>query len=288
MNWFRQQGHARGDRPDDSGRGHRVVGLAEVWARTGRFQFWPTSPWAEGCALPRCCSPRGMPEVSLHGEPQREPSPGFRSRVRSDESPRSRRTGAILLSSASRASCWLRERGCWWPREALLSTLGLELDLLTLEEVAPTGADDSREVREDIGRAVVGSDEAEALLGVEPFDSASGHVDIPFQVLLGARARRPYLPPLRRRRRGTCGCAGHRGRARFRMAASNCGGDGAWGNADETVGIFVAPNGATNYSSSQPRGRDSSTPQSRATMDAGRAPRRPASHHRPQRAGTCR
>lgn len=63
--------------------------------------------------------------------------------------------------------------------KALLAALGVELDLLVLFEVAVSGAGDRAEVREHVRRAVVGRDEAEALVGVEPFDGASGHDVIP-------------------------------------------------------------------------------------------------------------
>src|SRR5690606_7181272 len=56
------------------------------------------------------------------------------------------------------------------------ATLSVELHLLVLGELLEPGRRDRREVSEEIGRAVIGSDEAEALLRVEPFHSASGHV----------------------------------------------------------------------------------------------------------------
>src|SRR5690606_15897378 len=63
---------------------------------------------------------------------------------------------------------------------ALGAALCIEGDLLVLFEAAVSAAVDRAEVREQVGRAVIGSDEAEALVGVEPFDDASGHDVIPY------------------------------------------------------------------------------------------------------------
>lgn len=60
--------------------------------------------------------------------------------------------------------------------EALLSHLGLEFDVLSLDELAVTGRFDGGVVREDIGRTVVRLDESVALLRVEPFHGTCGHI----------------------------------------------------------------------------------------------------------------
>lgn len=58
--------------------------------------------------------------------------------------------------------------------------LHVEADLLTLDDLAHSGAFDCRNVHEGIGAAVVRLNEAKALGGIEPFYCASGH-DEPFQ-----------------------------------------------------------------------------------------------------------
>ena len=63
---------------------------------------------------------------------------------------------------------------------AFLSLLDVEFDLLVFFQVAVTAALDSGEVCENIGGAIIWSDEAVALVGVEPFDCACGHYVIPY------------------------------------------------------------------------------------------------------------
>src|SRR6478736_2034981 len=60
--------------------------------------------------------------------------------------------------------------------QALGAAGGLEFDLLVLLERAVAARCDRAEVREDVGRAVVRSDEAEALVGVEPLDGSGSHI----------------------------------------------------------------------------------------------------------------
>src|SRR5581483_10041248 len=66
---------------------------------------------------------------------------------------------------------------------ARLQTLGsfgdLELDFLTLVEVAVPGSGDRGEVDENVRPSTILRDEAEALLAVEPFDCAGCHGAIP-------------------------------------------------------------------------------------------------------------
>src|SRR5215218_8431229 len=59
--------------------------------------------------------------------------------------------------------------------QTLGSTGSLELDLLVLLERTVAVRRDRAEVREDVGRAVIGGDEAEALVGVEPLDGSGSH-----------------------------------------------------------------------------------------------------------------
>src|SRR6476659_7098032 len=60
--------------------------------------------------------------------------------------------------------------------------------LVFLQRAVPTGLD-LRVVNEDIGAAAVGGDEAEALLGVEPFDGALCHDCSPAQQAVGDALR---------------------------------------------------------------------------------------------------
>src|SRR5918993_2318482 len=90
-----------------------------------------------------------------------------------DERPRS--------TSAAGAFAWCVP--CLEAADVLcLQTLGalrdLELDLLALFERTVAVARDGAEVREDVGRAVVRSDEAEALFGVEPLDGSGCHTAV--------------------------------------------------------------------------------------------------------------
>src|SRR5690606_22087782 len=54
----------------------------------------------------------------------------------------------------------------------------VELDLLVLLERAVAARVDRGEVREDVSAALVGGDDAEALLGVEPLDGSGSHGDL--------------------------------------------------------------------------------------------------------------
>src|SRR5699024_5339646 len=63
--------------------------------------------------------------------------------------------------------------------QTLGSLLDVELNALVLLEVTTTGARNRAEVRENVGGAVLGGDEAVALVGVDPGDDASSHGDIP-------------------------------------------------------------------------------------------------------------
>src|SRR6266702_5371807 len=66
-------------------------------------------------------------------------------------------------------------RGLW----SLRTLSKVVVDLLVLLQVAVAGALDRAEVHEDVCAAVVGSDETEPLLGVEPLDGACGHEAFP-------------------------------------------------------------------------------------------------------------
>src|SRR5688572_21435989 len=59
---------------------------------------------------------------------------------------------------------------------ALVSGLRLVRNLLALVEGAVALLVDARVMHEQILAAVVGRDETKALVGVEPFDSSSGHL----------------------------------------------------------------------------------------------------------------
>src|SRR5580704_13753615 len=62
---------------------------------------------------------------------------------------------------------------------ALLALLELVAELLALIEIAHPGPLDRRDMHEHIGAAGLRLDEAEALLGVEPFDCPSRHYSTP-------------------------------------------------------------------------------------------------------------
>src|SRR5699024_11801348 len=62
----------------------------------------------------------------------------------------------------------------------LLALLDVEFELLIFVQVAVAGTLDSGEVCEDISGAIIWSDEAVALVGVEPFYCACGHNIIPY------------------------------------------------------------------------------------------------------------
>src|SRR5690348_16077335 len=66
--------------------------------------------------------------------------------------------------------------------------LDVEADLLAFAEVADARALDRRDVHEHILAAVIRLDEAEALLGVEPFHGAYRH-SVVFHVVSGAAGR---------------------------------------------------------------------------------------------------
>ena len=53
---------------------------------------------------------------------------------------------------------------------ATVTLRDVELDALVLLQVAETLAADGGEVREEVGASIVGGDEAEALVAVEPLD----------------------------------------------------------------------------------------------------------------------
>src|SRR4051812_218219 len=63
---------------------------------------------------------------------------------------------------------------------ALLALRGVELDALVLVEALVAGSGDGGVVDEHVLAAVIGSDEAEALLAVEPLHSALCHVVLSF------------------------------------------------------------------------------------------------------------
>src|SRR5699024_7428666 len=71
--------------------------------------------------------------------------------------------------------------------QTLGALLDVELHALVLLEVATAAADDGAEVSEHISGAVLGGDEAVALVGVEPGDDASSHGDISFVVVSHGR-----------------------------------------------------------------------------------------------------
>ena len=76
--------------------------------------------------------------------------------------------GAPLRAALLRSK---RNRGCL----ALLAALHLVAELLALVQSANSRAFDGRNVHEHVLRAIVGLDEAVALLGVEPFYGSSSH-----------------------------------------------------------------------------------------------------------------
>ena len=73
-----------------------------------------------------------------------------------------------------------------------MDLLGVELDLLRFLQAAVAAAGDRAEVREHVGGTVIGSDETESLLGVEPFDGAGGHIVFSF-VNLRIAVRDPHV-----------------------------------------------------------------------------------------------
>src|SRR6187551_1019748 len=75
---------------------------------------------------------------------------------------------------------------------ALGAALSIEFNLLRLAQLLESVASDRAEVREQVGRAVIGSDEAVAFFGVEPFHGASGHRVFP-SLLIGP-AEPPGMP----------------------------------------------------------------------------------------------
>ena len=79
-------------------------------------------------------------------------------------------TGAAALLCAA-LLCSKRNRG----RLALLAALHLVAELLALVQIANSRAFDGRNVHEHVLRAIVGLDEAVALLGVEPLYGSSSH-----------------------------------------------------------------------------------------------------------------
>ncbi|CCI51660.1 hypothetical protein BN13_1130003 [Nostocoides jenkinsii Ben 74] len=89
---------------------------------------------------------------------------------------RGRREGPILIRPSARSGS---PRGSDRTNAVSLRALGalgdLELDPLGLVEAAVASGVDRRVVNEDVGAAAVLSDEAEALLSVEPLNSALCH-----------------------------------------------------------------------------------------------------------------
>src|SRR5674476_1001036 len=91
-----------------------------------------------------------------------------------------RRTNAPAVgpghSMLQKGFCRLRSERADVLRLRALRTLGdVELNLLVLIERAVSAAGDGRVVREHVGAAVLGSNEAEALFSVEPLHGASCH-----------------------------------------------------------------------------------------------------------------
>ena len=86
-----------------------------------------------------------------------------------------------MSNSSPRKACVVRYA---WPLAALVAV-----------------AADARVVHEDVGTPVIGGDEAEALLGVEPLDRALRHAVVPFDLMGGTpHLRRPVracCPPVR-------------------------------------------------------------------------------------------
>src|SRR5690606_13428083 len=68
----------------------------------------------------------------------------------------------------------------------------LELDLLVLLERAVAARRDGRVVGEDVGAAVVGGDEAEALFSVEPLHGSGCHGVLLLEVGVRSRFPRPW------------------------------------------------------------------------------------------------
>src|SRR5215470_6621760 len=104
---------------------------------------------------------------------------------------RSRRPG-LLVGLSERANL-LR---LW----ALLALGDLELNPLVLLQSAVAARLDRAEVHEHIGSATVHGDEAEALLGVEPFDGSLRHLSLLHEGVPAARAAGPYLAVFEQRR----------------------------------------------------------------------------------------
>src|SRR5699024_11209007 len=112
--------------------------------------------------------------------------PGARERRTSAGSGMAGPDGRCDDHDLDRSAAEVDLRGCEGSERAdvrCLQTLGalldVELNALVLLEVTTTGARNRAEVRENVGGAVLGGDEAVALVGVEPGDDASSHGDIP-------------------------------------------------------------------------------------------------------------
>src|SRR5687768_12684752 len=94
---------------------------------------------------------------------------------------------AVPVSDASLAAC---SEGTNVRRlQALLALLDVELDLLVLVQGLVAGRLNRAEVREHVLAAVVGGDEAKALVGVEPLDGSCCH----YWLLLTSFVPRPRL-----------------------------------------------------------------------------------------------
>src|SRR5437764_805822 len=74
---------------------------------------------------------------------------------------------------------------------ALLALGDVEFHLLVLVEATEAARRDRREVREDVGAAVVRADEAEALVGVEPLHGTCSHSFALSKAVRGRTVRTP-------------------------------------------------------------------------------------------------
>ena len=106
------------------------------------------------------------------------PPPERRAGLEEVARPRRRTPPQPKLRGRSRGACAGSEPADVLGLQALRALCDLELDLLALFERTVAVARDGAEVCEDVGRAVVRSDEAEALFGVEPLDGSGCHTAV--------------------------------------------------------------------------------------------------------------
>jgi hypothetical protein len=88
-----------------------------------------------------------------------------------------KKTAARIAEAKRAAASYVRsDRANVLRLGALLALSDLELDPLVLVKTPVTACRDRGEVRENVGAAIIGRDEAEAFFRVEPLNSAYSHV----------------------------------------------------------------------------------------------------------------